>query len=232
MNKATELIENQFNPIMVLSLYATDRSDYSGDYYIESHEVDGKGRVLAGKPLAHETMDAILKGFEDSRIKTKLTSGAIPPGLLYANVELQQYIWIVEPRKRILYFKKDLGIPNGEAFVPKMLFHAEGNSLHVFAVKSVKGKNAILYRAPFHNVGDLGDVCLGSAKTTKKGNDFKAMLDYWETIFFASEFTHINGGNPINGNVNTMWKKLIKSGAKFDNKVLKPTSSKVIDLYP
>jgi len=52
-----------------------------------------------------------------------------------------------------------------------------------------------------------------------------------EKAFFTSKFSHLQvSGSPINGNLNTYFNKLIKTKAKFDNKVLIKSKTQMEDL--
>ena len=78
-------------------------------------------------------------------------------------------------------------------------------------------------------------VCLGSAKVRKPKDDtFEAWIEYWEQMFWKSEFSHILGSNPINGNLAVITKKCIKEGCPFPMELLirnKTTLSNLLKQY-
>lgn len=227
MQNVTQDVTGVLKPFMLLAAY---RGEQSSDYYIESHEIGSKGEVYAGKPLNHETVEGILKSFENISRKEKVVpSGRIPENLLYANPALEKYAWTVPSAKRFLYFS-DTFIGNGEAYVPELLLISKANSLFVFAVKRTK-ESLVLCNAPFPNIYSGGSVCLGSAKVKKDYRTYQSMMDYWDKIFFGSEFTHLNhNGALVKGNINILWKEAIESGKPFDEEVLIESKIKLEEL--
>lgn len=80
------------------------------------------------------------------------------------------------------------------------------------------------------NVGE-GNVCLGNAKIARpKTNTFSDVMAYWEELFWRSEFSHILGSNPVNGNLASITKECIKSGSPIPSTVLIPVTKKLQDL--
>lgn len=214
MNNITPIATGFYLPSMVIAIYTG-----TGPAYLEAHQVGPNGEVLEGKPLDHSTTDKILKDFSETKEKSKRPVGKVPANMLYIDVDQEKYVWTIPEGKRFMHFSNSLNIPNGEAAIPELVFSAIGkNGLKVLAIKP--GEERTLCVAPFHNTSEQGGVCLGSAKATLKGNTFQDIINYWETKFFGSEFTHLSNKSPINGNVNTMWKNLIETGEKFDNSLL------------
>lgn len=227
MEKISEQVTAEYKPFILLTAF---KSTGSGDFYIETNPIDEKGRVLAGKPMDHNTMDAILKQFDKTKSEKVLPTGTVPAGLIYIDNIRDRYVWVAEPSKRFLHFAGQIKIDSGDAYMPRLVFSASGNSLKVFAIKKLGDEKAKLHLAPFHNTSGNGHVCMGSAKATLKGNSFKSIIEFWETKFFGSEFTHLSGESPIKGNLNTMWKDLIASGEKFDQSLLIETKQTIGDL--
>ena len=88
----------------------------------------------------------------------------------------------------------------------------------------------VLFHAPFFNVGD--HVCLGSAKMQKpKKQTYKNWMQYWEDMFWKSEFAHILGANPINGNLSIITKECITSHKPFPTALLKRSKITLQRLY-
>ena len=74
-------------------------------------------------------------------------------------------------------------------------------------------------------------VCLGNSKVAfPQERTFSNVIDYWETMFWQSEFSHILGENPCLGNLATITKECIMDGKPFPQDMLKPTSKKLTDL--
>lgn len=210
-------------PTDALIFYESNSQSFAGNY-VEHRKIGKNGKMGAGRPLTIKAMSNIVSCVEKYAKEERglsALSGTIPDGLLYAKVNIDSYklVWYRKPQKRKMYFKKDLGIPDGYMFVPGMVYVADRDTLRVYCFKGYKPRD-ILYRAPFFNVSEQ-HVCLGSAKVTKpKENTYSAWIQYWETMFWQSEFVHILGDNPCKGNLATITKQCIKTGTPFPNDAL------------
>lgn len=91
-----------------------------------------------------------------------------------------------------------------------------------------------LFRAPFPNVSGSGSVCLGNAKVNRHENTYAAIIQYWEDLFWLSEFTHFNGSDKIiKKPVEKFWQTLLNSKTKkkwSDYDVLIETKQNLKDL--
>jgi len=226
MKNITQEITGVYAPEFLIAGYK-----FNSNFYLEHHAVNEKGQVLAGKPLDHDTVDGLLQRLtvQKKENEQRPPFGRVPENLFYMDNANQRYVWAVKSGPKPLYFKQDLNIPDGIAMIPNLIFEASRASLNVFAIKKIQQKSK-LCQAPFHNTSSEGHVCQGSAKANQKDSSLQAVLDYWETIFFGSIFTHITGTSPISGNLNSMWKELIETGAKFDNSILIETKKTLEDL--
>jgi PRTRC genetic system protein B len=76
---------------------------------------------------------------------------------------------------------------------PALLFRVNHGALSIRALKDNGRPTAKtpLYRAPYWNVSDRGDVCLGSTRVPDELSI--DTLARWEASFFESEFSHQNG---------------------------------------
>lgn len=219
MNTLTTAVTDKMKPKMAVVVY--QGRDHS-DVYLEHRDIiDGK--MGAGKPMRKKTIINIMQALaEDEANLEKGYHGVIPPTLLYADTTTGRVklVWYNKPKKRKLYFSQSLGIKDGEVTVPGILYVAENSTLKVYAFKGRKPKEA-LFRAPFFNVSDES-VCLGNAKVkTPELRTFQSAIEYWETMFWQSEFSHILGDNPIDGNLATITKQCIADGEPFPTCVLK-----------
>ncbi len=110
-----------------------------------------------------------------------------------------------------------------------MIYSVTDRSLNVYVFKGKTPKD-VLYHAPFFNV-NAHSVCLGTAKAKKPGNlTYQEAIEYWETMFWSSEFSHLYGDNPVEGNLATITKNCIKKGEPFPTKVLKQSRVKLKDI--
>lgn len=209
MGQINDLLTNSLKPKMAIIAY----EDSHRNYYLERRNIVN-GKMQAGVPLSEECISGIVDTMYEKR-KDASVHGAIPANMLYADSRKghEKYVWYRSPEKRMMYFHEALDIPNGEMYVPGILYVVHKGALAVYAFKGMKpGK---LYRAPFFNV-DSTHVCLGSAKVAKPTDKtFESIILYWEKMFWGSEFVHLLGGNPVKGNLATLTKRCIQSGCKF-----------------
>ena len=236
MSTLQDLMKAKIRPTDVLVFYKPSVSLGGDGHYVEHRKVKN-GKMEAGHPLTIEDFSklvATVSMYAKKDTGRTAMHGIIPKNLLYASSDLtsKRLIWWRPPQKQMMYFTKDAGIPNGEMWVPGLVFCATGGGLCVYAFKGTKPRN-VLYNAPFYNVNN--SVCLGSAKVRKPKNDtYEAWIEYWEQMFWKSEFSHILGSNPINGNLAVSTKKCIKEGCPFPMELLirnKTTLSNLLKQY-
>ena len=147
--------------------------------------------------------------------------GRKPAGLLPVNLlclTLNQMIWFRPAAPAPIWFKvtrgdKALEKISGEIVPqPPLLFCAHGTSVYVFALAENKRPDAhtVLMRAPYYNISDDGDLCIGSA--LMPSNDLHPdAIPRYERGFFESKFTHPTGtklsANP--GGHDRLWPALV-----------------------
>lgn len=220
MGKFNDLLKSKLRPTDVLVFYKP--TEKVGDKYgaFVEHRAIEEGKMGAGSPLEVDTLAKIMR-VVNNYVRTSTTfvtlHGVVPPNLLYTSTNIDNYklVWYREPEKRMMYFAESLGIPNGEVLVPGLVYVASGRHLSVYAFKGRKPKD-ILYRAPFFNCYKDGGVCLGNAKVARpKEQTFGSWIEYWEKMFWKSEFVDIIDGNPIKENLAVITKDCIESGKPF-----------------
>ena len=150
--------------------------------------------------------------------------GVLSNQVLYFDPNGNKVVWFTKATQRELYFIESLGIPKGKANVPPMLWVANRNGLAVFALPNRRRPtiNTKLYNAPFFNVYEDGNVCMGTVDVRiKKTASLEEFINKWEGFFFNSYFSHLmHGHNPINGNCVSLWENLIATGDAFPMEVL------------
>ena len=198
-------------------------------YYLESHRLfykeNGEIQLLEGRPLQKATIQGIVNSLAKENPTDLKCKGLLPDNLLYfeQSTDNPTLMWYIPAKKHYLHFTGSLAIPSGEAYTPSLIFLLKNKTLHIYSYKT-SGKpspTTKLYKAPFHNVGDFGVVCLGNATRPKNLKTFDEALMSWEKIWWNTEFSAIHG-TPISGNLNLLWKKLIRTGEKFPKSVLIP----------
>lgn len=222
------MFSDQYIPKMAVIVYENSNKDINNNnkIYLERREIKN-GQMGSGVPLSKkcvsDMMETIAIDKEDSSYRLH---GAVPSNLLFLDFapgDLRM-VWYNPPQKRKCYFTEGTGIPDGELWVPGLVYAVKGNALKLYAFKGNKPKHK-LYRAPFMNVGD-GNVCLGNSKLKKpKDTTISLMMGYWEQMFWRSEFSHLLEGNSVSVNFATLTKKLIETGEKFPTDVLLPSNT-------
>lgn len=226
MNELTTQMTNEFKPRQAIIIYEETRQEYnSQQYYLETHHIDASGHLGQGMPLQQEHISRMVEFFSERHQKETTVKGIIPTGMLYANYNSQHKIlvWWTPEQKQMMHFTKELHIAKGEAMQPALLWVLNDRELSLYAFKGKPTEKTQLYRAPYHNVHNDGDVCLGSARAKRHDYTYTGIIGYYHTLFWNSEFSHLATGNsPIKGNVNTYWKTACKAVKKtpFKNSVL------------
>lgn len=218
MNNITKNLFEDLEPKMAIIVYKSE----DDIFYLERRDISSDGIMGAGVPLTENCLTNIVKGL--SATEKDIVHGSIPPYLLYADCRtgLNKYVWYRKEEKRKLYFNEGLGINNGEMYVPGLVYQVSGNTLSVYAYKGRLTEKSKLYRAPFFNVSD-SSVCLGSAKVQKPEDmTYENIIQYWEQMFWQSEFVHLLGGNPVKGNLSIITKHCIDTGCRFPKGELIP----------
>lgn len=210
---------SNYNPFMGIICY---KEESENSFYLERRNIVN-GKFCEGVPLEKELFTKIVKTISahDDTFDIGIY-GAIPPNMLYCDQRFgkNKMVWWRGQEKRMMLFSKSAGIPDGMMSVPGLVYMASEESLSVYAFKGKKPTN-VLYRAPFLNV-DSRHVCLGNARIPyPKERTYESMMNYWENLFWRSEFVHILGENPIKGNLSTVTKHCIETGERFPESELK-----------
>lgn len=215
MNDLTEKLMKTYRPRLAIVVHTSALNDWS-DAYLESHEIDDKGAVLEGRPLKQETIQGIIDVFFDERQNAIAVSGMIPANVLQFEVlpgGRYSLIWFRPAERRRIYFAEGLHLPNGEAWVPPLIYKTDGRNLSVFAISSDDRptEKTPLFRAPFHNIYEEGGVCLGNAEVKRPSQKtYTNLMKYWEDLFWLSEFSHLQDTKgPTKTNLNILWKRLV-----------------------
>ena len=221
MNNLTERMSATYTPKMAIIVYQEEEGSHST--YLEQRDIVA-GKMGAGRPLSKKCIAEIITALaEDNDEIEKGFHGVIPKTLIYADTTTghTKLVWYNPPSERNMFFVEALGIPEGKIKLPGILYVVENNTLSVFAFKG-KSPNNRLYNAPFFNIYQNGKVCLGSAKAKKPSRlTYVEAIEYWEKLFWSSEFSHLIGGSPVEGNLAVITKQCIESGKPFPVDVMK-----------
>lgn len=230
MNATTDITEGfgtLYHPKSALVFYETTGSDT--DTYVEYFDMDRNGNPMNAHPLTVREAQALAKSLDTRQEAHK--AFLKPNGILPVNVlqispsEHGSVLWYTKAQERPLYFVKNLGIPDGKASVPPMVWYANKSSLAVFALSTNRrpDEKTPLYHAPFFNVYENGNVCMGTVDIhIKQSSSLEGFMAAWENYFFNSYFSHLmSNHNPVKGNCVHLWKRLLHTGTHFPKDVLK-----------
>jgi len=217
-------------PQLAIIVYTADRRAPNCEGgYLEMHTIDVNGRMREGVPLSRKCITDIARNFSDT--EGRQPHGAMPSNLLWCDSRAgaERYVWYNPPRKRMLYFVPKLGIENGEYHVPGVVYDVHNGSMDIYAYKGQKpSERSELFKGPFFNVTD-GDVCLGSSSLKYPDHPtFTQLLEFWENLFWLTEFSHLGGSqNPTKNNLVMVTKNSVD---RFDEKELLSMNMKLNNL--
>ncbi len=159
----------------------------------------------------------------------------MPTNVLHINPNLDKgtVLWYTKAQQRQLYFVDGLDIPNGMAQVPAMLWLASKSSLTVFALANDRRptEKTPLHYAPFFNIYEKGNVCMGTVSIDIKNSaSVEEFIQAWEHYFFNSYFSHSLCENLTKKNIVTLWKDLVHTNKPFPKEALKKNSKTLKNL--
>ncbi|WP_374362379.1 PRTRC system protein B [Cloacibacterium sp.] len=229
MKDVTQNFGTLYYPTTALVFYQND--DRNKDTYVEYFDMDKNGNPINAHPLTEREAKILAKAFITKTQRGKKQDFLKPNGILPAHVlqinpsENGSVLWFTKSMKRQLYFTENLEIPNGRAEVPAMLWFANKRSLKIFALANNRRptEKTELFYAPFLNVYEDGNVCMGTVDVhIQNSTSLEEFIKKWEDYFFNSYFSHLmNEHNPISGNCVNLWKSLINTEKQFPKEILK-----------
>ncbi|ANF50291.1 PRTRC system protein B [Chryseobacterium glaciei] len=236
MNNLTDITENfgaLYHPKSALVFYETD--GVNKHVYVEHFDMDKNGTPVNAHPLTVREANQLAKSLKTENKENQ--AFLQPKGILPTNVlqikpsENGNVLWFTKAQERQLYFIEKLGIPNGKANIPPLLWFATKHGLAIYALKTnQRPKNGTpLYHAPFLNIYEHGNVCMGTVNVDiKKSASLEEFITAWENYFFNSYFSHlVQSHNPIKGNCVSLWKRLVKTNEPFPKEVLITNRTKI-----
>ncbi len=230
MKDITQNFGTLYHPLSALVFYQTKGSSKST--YVEHFDMDRNGSPINAHPLTEREAKVLAKAFNTDKEKNKAflkSKSILPTNILHINSsENGSVLWYTKARKTKMFFIESLDIPRGMAEAPAMLWYANKQNLMVFALATDRRptEKTALYHAPFFNVYEGGNVCMGTVDVNIKNSaSIEEFTTAWEDYFFNSYFSHLmEDHNPIKGNCVSLWKKLIQTGEAFPKEVLKKNS--------
>lgn len=236
MKNMTRCLQDIYLPAKALLLYENQLEDR---YYMEVFDMDESGSPTGARPLTIAEAAAIatlLQASTENHSFLRLT-GLLPGNVIYLDASATGcVVWHTPPRKVPLFFKKELVIPCGKAWVPGLLWKATKEDLYLYALpgKARPNGKTLLYHAPFFNVYENGQVCMGTVDAHIADDlSLEAFMKTWESYFFNSYFSHVIGGAaPVQGNIIQLWQQQISTGNRFPQERLKKHTLTIKKVLP
>ena len=229
MKDITQNFGTLYYPKSALVFYQND--ERNKDTYVEHFDMDKNGNPINAHPLSEREAETLAKTLTVKTKKEKSQdflkpNGILPTHILHTNPsENCSVLWYTKSMKRQLFFTENLGISNGAAEIPAMLWLANKRNLKIFALSSNRRptEKTHLFYAPFFNIYEDGNVCMGTVDVhIQNSTSLEEFTKKWENYFFNSYFSHLmNEHNPINGNCVNLWKSLINNEKQFPKEALK-----------
>lgn len=215
-----DLLNTRLKPHSAIIVYKSG-GEYSSNYYLETRQItakNGQYEFAAPVPMSDDKMKDIAAAYIKKASADMVFETVIPEHILYAHHKAANtvVIWWRKPHKKVLNFSKALGIKgNPEVMLPATLYMVHNSSLYVFALMDSTRpvRSTKLYHAPFFNIYEPGNVCLGTAPIGRyKSKTFEGEAERFERGFFMAEQ---NGGQtkPCKTSLSALWNSLIKSKA-------------------
>tara|TARA_R110002096_G_scaffold422700_1_gene629418 strand:- start:12375 stop:13088 length:714 start_codon:yes stop_codon:yes gene_type:complete len=236
MNDITQNFGTLYYPKSALVFYET--AGTTTDMYVEHFDMDSNGNPINAHPLTVKEAKLLAKSLQTDEEKSKAflkPNGILPTNILHINPSNDKglVLWYTKAQQRQMYFVDSLGIPNGTAQVPSMLWLANKNSLAVFALANNRRptEKTPLYYAPFFNIYEKGNVCMGTVSVDIKNSaSVEEFTQAWEDYFFNSYFSHSLSANLTKKNIVSLWKDLIGTDKPFPKEVLKKNNKTLKNL--
>lgn len=239
MNNVKDITENfgtLYYPKSALVFYETKGTDTVT--YVEHFDMDSNGTPINAHPLTVKEANVLAKSLQTDEEKNTAflkPKGILPTNILHINPNAEKgtVLWYTKAQQRQLYFVNSLGIPNGMAHVPPMLWLASKSSLTVFALATDRRptEKTPLHYVPFFNIYEKGNVCMGTVSIDIKNSaSVEEFTHAWEDYFFNSYFSHSLSANLTKKNIVNLWKELIGTDKPFPKEVLKKNNKTLKNL--
>ena len=231
----TQTFGHLYEPLKAILIY---RNSEKKSIYVEAFDMDQQGKPINAHPLSVQESISLAKALDTSEdLQTSFLDpvGLMPKNVLYINRGRNAFaLWQTPAQKVRLLFREDLGIPNGEAFVPPMVWKASRTTLYVYALNTGEPLTVAtpLYKSPYFNIYGDGKVCLGNVSIQiPKDCGLEEFMRQWQIYFFNSFFSHALGGaSPVKGNIVQLWQKLVNTDEPFPLDKLNPIKLTLKDL--
>lgn len=177
-------------------------------YYMESHEIMN-GKPQAGKPLSVEAVQKLREALINMSAESFTAfKGVVPLNLLYLDSDVTKptIIWHTPEMERKLLFSKETGVKSGKAKIPPMIWRLKEDELTVLCYIGNLDMKSKLFYAPFPNVHEEADVCMGNVDISTQDGNLADTIKHVENGFFNSYFNAIHHPESCTVNIYDFWK--------------------------
>lgn len=219
-----QIANTKMVPKHVITVYE-NKAGYK--HYLEARqvlEVNNKFTLGAPCPLSDNIFKEIAGSYMKDNSYDMDFGGMVPEHIIYADNRLGRtnVIWYRPAMERVLNFSEKLKIPGkSKVKLPALLGAISNSELYLFALMDNERPNGAtkLYNAPFFNIYEKGNVCLGTAPVgIKKAKTFQMEVERFENGFFVSEQNHGHVDKCCKTPLVQLWTRLIRSKREFPSK--------------
>lgn len=209
-------------PTKALIIYEGKKT-YNQDYYIESRDIKligGKYQMESPIPLAENVLKDIAKSYMEKN-SVEMDHGFIPGHILYGNTAPGKLvvIWYRPSAKRTLNFSTGLKIKGkAEVIIPATIYVLVNSKLYIYALASDDrpSEDTKIFNAPYFNIYEDGNVCLGSAQIGKhRADTYEGEAERFERAFYLAEQNSGHNESMCKSDPTKLWTSLIKSKKPF-----------------
>jgi PRTRC genetic system protein B len=197
--------------------------------YVEHYEVleiDGSHFLSEGKPLTKKTLKKIMNlVMTTGKNMFATVKQLLPENVIYYDPRpgMLKLIWYNKPMVRIMHgiYKHPVKVK-----IPAILYMLHDDDLSIFIMKTGTRRPELktpLFRAPFPNIYERGNVCMGNVKKPTGTVEIANLINSWEGAFWNSEFTnHLHSED-----YGKEFTKSIRANIVFPNKQFKATKKTI-----
>lgn len=237
MKNITHHLADIYIPQKAIIIYGNPEND-NRQIYVEAYDIDNKGCPINAHPLDVQECAALANALDCSdelRRDFLKPKSLLPDNILYLNPSYEGFVlWHTQEQETDLFFTDGLGIPSGKAVVPLLLWKADRSQLQIYALKCGKKPtdSTPLYHAPFFNVHENGNVCMGTVDIAIDDDcRLEDFIAQWQHYFFGSYFSHLIGGHsPLQYNIVQLWQEQVSSHRPFPTELLTKHERTIKDL--
>lgn len=218
-------------------IYESGRNGYQREASFASiHDVMNTGtvarpdvQIMPGSPVTQQALMNVMGKLAD---KYLLNTDLLPENILAFSPRHMMW-WRPAGHSPVFFNNKELGKKSASVPHPALLFMVVEGTWSVWALSESRRPtlSTPLFHAPYFNVYDDGRICVGSASIPDRLSP--STIPTWESAFFDSEFTHVNGQKKKIAHVNgeyAFWKEMLNGAyQEFPLDLLVPMNITVVN---